>query len=153
MSRASQAARLRRLALADMDAAASIHRAAFDDRLPWLSGLHTPDDDRAYFRDRVFPACTVWGAFGNDSLVGFVAFRDGWIDQLYVLPEAQNQGFGTTLLAVAQAASATLTLWTFQRNAGARAFYEAHGFEIAETTDGSGNDEREPDVRYRWIRP
>jgi putative acetyltransferase len=33
---------LARLALEDMDAAARVHRAAFDDRLPWLSGLHTP---------------------------------------------------------------------------------------------------------------
>src|SRR6185437_14189007 len=53
---------LRRLELADMDAAARIHRAAFDRALPWLAGLHTPDEDRWFFRERVFRACEVWGA-------------------------------------------------------------------------------------------
>ncbi|WP_430640587.1 hypothetical protein [Bradyrhizobium brasilense] len=34
---------IRRLVLADMDAAARVHRAAFDQALPWLAGLHAPD--------------------------------------------------------------------------------------------------------------
>ncbi len=148
MTNAPRDVAIRRLTRGDMDAAAIVHRAAFDDRLPWLAGLHTPDEDRAYFRDRVFAACTVCGAFADDSLIGFIAFRDGWIDQLHVLPDAQLIGVGTRLLAIAQATSATLTLWTFQRNAGARAFYEARGFKPVEFTDGSGNEEREPDIRY-----
>jgi hypothetical protein len=37
---------IRQLELADMDAAARVHRAAFDHALPWLTGLHTPDEDR-----------------------------------------------------------------------------------------------------------
>jgi hypothetical protein len=44
---------LRKLALADMDAAATVHRAAFDAALPWLAGLHTPEEDRGFFRERV----------------------------------------------------------------------------------------------------
>jgi hypothetical protein len=37
---------LRRLQIVDMDMAAEVHRAAFDQALPWLKGLHTPDADR-----------------------------------------------------------------------------------------------------------
>jgi hypothetical protein len=44
-----------------------------------------------------------------------------------------------------------LMLWTFQRNARARQFYEARGFVAAELTDGSRNEEREPDALYRWL--
>ncbi|TWC05329.1 hypothetical protein FBZ93_103343 [Bradyrhizobium macuxiense] len=51
---------IRRLALADTDAAAHVHRAAFDHALPWLAGLHTPDEDRWFYRERMFPACTLW---------------------------------------------------------------------------------------------
>jgi ribosomal protein S18 acetylase RimI-like enzyme len=69
-----------------------------------------------------------------------------------VLPGYQGQGVGSALLAVAQNASATLQLWTFQSNAGARRFYEGRGFIAVEQTDGSGNEEHEPDVRYRWDR-
>jgi hypothetical protein len=46
-----------------------------------------------------------------------------------------------------------LELWTFQANQGARRFYERHGFEAIELTDGSGNEERTPDVRYAWRAP
>ena len=45
-----------------------------------------------------------------------------------------------------------LQLWTFQRNAQARRFYEARGFVVVEQTDGAGNEEKEPDARYLWTR-
>jgi GNAT superfamily N-acetyltransferase len=45
---------------------------------------------------------------------------------------------------------AGLELWTFQVNESARRFYERHGFTEVEHTDGAGNEEREPDVRYAW---
>ena len=32
----------------------------------------------------------------------------------------------------------------------ARAFYEKQGFVAVEFTDGTGNEARRPDVRYRW---
>ncbi len=140
---------LRRLSQAEMDQAAVIHRTAFDDRLPWLAGLHTPAEDRHFFRDYVFTRCDVWGAV-DGSIVGFIAFGGGWIEQLYVLPESQGRGWGSALLQVAKSASASLQLWTFQRNTLARRFYEKHGFHVVEETDGSRNEEREPDVLYRW---
>ena len=90
----------RRLELADMDAAALVHRAAFDDALPWLAGLHTPADDRRYFRERVFTACEVWGAFDDAVLAALVAFREGWIDQLYVLPAYQGRGVATIVRGI-----------------------------------------------------
>jgi putative acetyltransferase len=85
-------------------------------------------------------------------LAGIIAFREDWVDQLYVLPAAQNRGVGSKLLSVAQTAFPQLSLWTFQRNTGARRFYEARGFLVVELTDGAGNDEKEPDVLYRWSR-
>jgi hypothetical protein len=52
---------LRRLELQDMDAAARVVRTAFDQALPALAGLHTPEEDQWFFRERVFRACEVWG--------------------------------------------------------------------------------------------
>ena len=143
---------VRRLELADMDAAARVHRAAFDQALPRLAGLHTPDEDRWFFRERVFRMCEVWGAHDAAAMTGIIAFREGWVDQLYVLPEQQRRGVGTELLAVAQRAFPSLQLWTFQRNARARGFYQTRGFILVEETDGSRNEEKEPDALYRWVR-
>lgn len=48
-------------------------------------------------------------------------------------------------------ANDTLRLWTFGKNVKARAFYERHGFRLIRTTNGSGNEEREPDALYERV--
>lgn len=143
---------IRRLAEAEMDEAALVLRQSFDAQYPWLTGLHTPEEDRTFFRDILYPSCQIWGAIAQE-LIGIIAFRVGMIEQLYVLPDCQGRGAGSALLAVAMAQSDELELWTFQRNARARRFYEAKGFVATKKTDGSENEEREPDVLYRWERP
>ena len=143
---------IRRLRLADMDEAAGLHRASFDCALPWLAGLHTPEEDRWFYRERVFATCQVWGAFDRGIMTGLIAFRDGWVDQLYVLPGTRGHGIGSALLEVAQNRFARLHLWTFQRNHAARHFYERRGFVLMRETDGSANEEREPDALYLWTR-
>jgi GNAT superfamily N-acetyltransferase len=140
---------LRRLELADMDAAARVLRRAFDHALPKLAGLHTPEEDRWFFRNRVFADCELWGAFDD---TGMIALRQDWIDQLYILPDAQGRGMGSSLLQVAKERFDLLQLWTFQRNAKARRFYEARGFRLVRETDGARNEEQEPDALYLWTR-
>ncbi|MCC2609849.1 GNAT family N-acetyltransferase [Neorhizobium petrolearium] len=143
---------IRKLTLADMPAAARVHRAAFYERLPWLAGLHTPEEDRDYWTGHLLPACEIWGAERDGTLLAVNAFREDWIDQLYILPEAQGQGIGSALLEIAKGACPELFLWTFQRNTLARRFYERHGFVAVKETDGAANEEKEPDVLYRWVR-
>jgi GNAT superfamily N-acetyltransferase len=103
----------RRLQLLDMDAAARVHRATFDHALPWLMGLHTPDQDRWFYRERVFTSCSVWGVFEAEVLTGIIAFREDWIDQLYVLPDVQGRGVGSQLLQVAQRVSTASSFGRF----------------------------------------
>ena len=141
---------LRRLTRDEMSGAAAVHRAAFDDALPWLAGLHTPAEDRAFFQGPVFKTCEVWGAWEMGELNAFIAFRAAWIDHLYVLPARQSRGRGGALLDVARRDQARVCLWTFQRNAPARRFSERRGFVAVSATDGTRNEEHEPDVLYEW---
>lgn len=134
-----------------MDEAARVHRVAFDAALPRLAGRHTPEEDRWFFRERVFPACELWGAFDGAAMRGMIAFRAEWIDQLYVMPQAQGDGVGSALLQIAKDGCAGLQLWTFQGNVRARRFYERRGFALVRQTDGD-NEEQEPDALYRWTR-
>ena len=143
---------LRKLDLAEMDVAAQVHRTAFDEALPWLTGRHTPQEDRWFFRERLFKTSQLWGAFEGAQMVGIIAFREDWVDQLYVLPSSQQRGIGTSLLHIAQHALPRLYLWTFQGNVRARRFYERRGFLLVEETDGARNDEKEPDALYFWAR-
>ncbi|CDZ38804.1 GNAT family N-acetyltransferase [Neorhizobium galegae] len=140
----------RKLCRGDMAEAASVHRISFDDRLPWLAQLHTPEEDRGYWRGNLFATCDIWGAERNGTLLGVIAFREDWVDQLYILPGMQGQGIGSRLLDIAKGVHSQLFVWTFQRNAAARRFYEARGFVQIRQTDGAANEEKEPDVLYRW---
>ncbi|MEQ8398062.1 GNAT family N-acetyltransferase [Thalassobaculum sp.] len=135
---------------------ALLHRTAFDAAMPHLVGLHTPEEDRWFFRKRVFAHDEVWVAeddgSGSSNIIGYCAVRSGWLNQLYVDPLRWARGTGSALLEQARADRPALQLWTFQCNSRARRFYEARGFVLAELTDGSGNKENEPDARYVWSR-
>mgnify|MGYP001038515852 CR=1 FL=1 len=143
---------VRKLGRDEMADAARIRRAAFDEGLPHLAGLHSPEEDRAHFSGPLFEACAVWGAFCQEELTGFMAVRPGWIDQLYVLPQAQGRGIGSALLGLAQREAAALRLWTFEANRPARAFYEQHGFTLIDVTEAHANEDRAPDLLYEWRR-
>ena len=84
-------------------------------------------------------------------MVGFVAAGDGWLEHLYVDPAAQGARRGLAAVrARAGALPRGFDLWVFQRNAAALAFYASRGCAEVERTDGTANEEREPDVRLRW---
>jgi len=142
---------LRRAGPADAAALARLLRAVRDECLPYLPRLHTPADDLWFLENRVLADCTVWLA-ESDRLLGFCAFREGWVDHLYVDPRRHREGLGSALLAQAMAAHPRLQLWVFQRNTAAIAFYRARFFRELRLTDGSGNEEREPDALYEWKR-
>jgi ribosomal protein S18 acetylase RimI-like enzyme len=73
------------------------------------------------------------------------------MEHLYVAPEHHRRGIGAALIERAkERRPAGFRLWVFQRNTGARDFYEHHGFRLVELTDGSGNEEKEPDALYEW---
>jgi ribosomal protein S18 acetylase RimI-like enzyme len=99
----------------------------------------------------------VWLAEEQGRTLGFMAMQrsrqDGWdvLEKLYVDPDSQNRGIGTALLDQAKTLRPEgFVLWVFQRNEGARRFYERHGFRLVKLTDGAENMEREPDALYAW---
>ena len=134
----------------DAPAIARVMRTAFRISLPFLPELHTEAEDLGFVATRMLPQKTVWVATLVDAVVGFIAFDEDWIDQLYIHPDHQGQGIGPVLLDKALEAGTPKQLWAFQQNERARRFYEARGFVATEFTDGAGNEEKTPDVRYVW---
>ncbi len=132
---------------------ARILRAARDQAMPWLPRVHTPDEDLWFVRHRVLASSDVRIAGDGQTLSGFIARRDDWVDHLYVDPACWGGGIGSALLTRAMTGTDSLQLWVFKRNVDARRFYARHGFVPVEETDGSGNEENEPDIRLVWRRP
>jgi hypothetical protein len=74
---------LRQLAIDDMDSAAVVLRMSFDEALPTLAGLHTPDEDRWFFRERMFSSCQLWILTGRNCLASLHSAKDGLINFTY----------------------------------------------------------------------
>jgi GNAT superfamily N-acetyltransferase len=99
----------------------------------------------------VVPFRETWVADAGGTVVGVMVVKGDELSQLYLEPDWRGRGIGDLFVGLAKERSPRgLTLWTFQVNKPAHRFYERHGFVAVEYTDGSGNEEREPDVRYVW---
>jgi len=111
--------------------------------------LHTPESVLAHTTGEIVEK-EVWVA-ESDEILGFATLDKAFLDSLYVGPDHQGFGVGTALLDLAKARRpGGFALWVFARNDRARGFYRRHGLVELEHTDGSGNEERSPDVRMAW---
>ena len=125
--------------------------SGFIDETPWMPRIHTRAEEIAFTADMIDRGW-VTVAQGDDRVVGFSACEEEIVHALYVDMELRGRGVGSLLLKGLQAKETSLSLWTFQANAQAQAFYERHGFTEVERTDGSRNDEQLPDIRFMWKR-
>lgn len=150
--------------ISDVLVVARVFRVSFRHTYPQFPELHTPEEDCEFFSTMVFPQNQVYVAemesgketetAGELRIVGFIAFTSEMVNHLYLLPEATDQGVGSSLLDIAkQQCGRRLRLWTFQCNQRARNFYTKHGFAMVEETDGAANEERQPDVLYEFTAP
>ncbi len=136
----------------EVEAVVRLHHLVRATSMPYLPVLHTVQEGIVFFAETVFRECDVLLAERESAIVGYLAYRDGWLDHLYIHPEYQGKGLGAALIERAMDAKDALHLWVFQRNARAIKFYERLGFRLLRTTDGRDNEEHEPDALYYWSR-
>ncbi|MFD7746227.1 GNAT family N-acetyltransferase [Streptomyces sp. NPDC059698] len=158
---AHEGVRIRAATPADAEAVTRVFLDSRAAAMPYLARVHSDEDTLAWMTHVVLPTSTgVWvaeepgeggGPLGFAVLAGGGTDADEELDHLYLRPDALRRGIGSRLLAeVRGAAKGALSLYVFQRNTAARAFYERHGFTAVAFDDGARNEENEPDVLYRW---
>ena len=130
-------------------------RSAF---MPYAPLVHTPDEVRNWVRTFLVPSPGTVVAERNGEVVAVMAMQRkpacSWIMQMAVDPPHVATGIGSALLEHAVAVlPSPIRLYTFEANAGARRFYERHGFRAIQLTDGQDNQERCPDVLYEFVAP
>jgi ribosomal protein S18 acetylase RimI-like enzyme len=137
-----------RRATSDDTSAISDVFARARDEMTYLPRI--PEHVRPLLGGRFLERAELW-VVDEGRVVGFAGVTGSELTHLYIDPSAQDRGVGSALLEhVKSLCPDRLELWVFQENAGARRFYERHGFELIRLTDGARNMEREPDALYEW---
>jgi ribosomal protein S18 acetylase RimI-like enzyme len=115
-------------------------------------GAYSDGQTAAFFRGLIEnpDKLVIKAEVDNGGIAGFGVFGEGHVDHLYVRPAYQRRGIGSQLIRAAQARFRHLEGWAFEKNTDALKLYERHGFKVVERTDGSRNEEGEPDVRIVW---
>ena len=113
--------------------AAAIHSISWQEShrafcTPDFVGLHTPRRQEEYLRDKMARGTRLYMLVEGEP-VGVVSVTGSLIEDLYVLPERQNRGYGTRLLqyAVSQCTGIP-TLWILENNERAGQLYRRMGF-------------------------
>ena len=95
---------------------------------PEFIEIHSPERQLRYIRDKMDKG-TRFFMLVDEAPVGVVSVTENLIEDLYVLPEKQNMGYGTELLqfAVGQCPD-TPSLWILENNVNAERLYRRMGF-------------------------
>ena len=142
---------LRPATLDDVEAVVHVHLSARHAAVPAMPPPVHPDSDALpHFRGLMAQAET-WVAEVEGEVVGYALLDGGWLGHLYVLPEHAGHAIGSNLLDLVKTLRPDgFALWVFETNEPARRFYRRAGLVELERTDGSGNEERAPDIRMAW---
>lgn len=96
---------------------------------PEFLASHTPERQKCYLESEIAKGAQLYMLI-DDKPVGIVSIHGNLIENLYVLPNEQNKGYGTQLLtfAVGKCTESPL-LWILSTNDGAKRLYERNGFK------------------------
>ena len=90
--------------------------------------MHTPERQREYLSGKINQGAKVY-MLTDGKPIGIVSVTNSLIEDLYVLPDMQNKGYGTQLLQYAiNRCMDTPTLWILENNVNAERLYRRIGF-------------------------
>lgn len=118
---------------------------------PWMPMLHTQASMAHFWHGRLTQA-SGWIAQRDGQIAGFCVRDKTFITALHITHSARNAGVGMGLLDLARENCDEVSLWVFEANTRARAFYRRAGFTEAHRTNGD-NEEGLPDIRLDWRQP
>ena len=91
--------------------------------------VHTPDRQQRYIQNKMKDGSKFYMLI-DVVPIGIVSVKDNLIEDLYILPDKQNMGYGTKLLQFAvKQCTGIPTLWILENNTGAKRMYHKMGFQ------------------------
>lgn len=110
-----------------------IHSAAWKEShrafcRPDFVEMHTPERQTEYLRNKLENGTRIYMLTDGEP-AGIVSVTGALIEDLYVLPDYQNRGYGTRLLRYAvERCEGVPTLWILENNQRAARLYRREGF-------------------------
>ena len=87
-------------------------------------------------------SCKIFLAFEDEKLVGFIGFKPGKIEFIYVDPDKQGRGIATMLMEKAlNEVKRPIKLEVFTNNKQAKSLYKKFGFKTIKTVTEKWSDE------------
>lgn len=91
--------------------------------------MHSPQRQEEYLRHKMANGSKLY-MLVEEQPIGIVSVTGCLIEDLYILPDKQNMGFGTKLLRYAMAQCKGIpTLWILENNEDAMRLYRRTGFK------------------------
>ncbi len=81
-------------------------------------------------KDLYLPNTETWVFEENNEIIGFISMIENEIGGLFVNPEKQSKGVGTTLVNFIDKFHKEIEVEVFRNNAIGRAFYDKYGFKV-----------------------
>jgi len=81
-------------------------------------------------RSIYMPNAESWVYEEDNSIMGFISMLDNEIGGLFVLPDKQSRGIGSSLVDFVSQSHSALEVEVFKKNSIGRAFYEKYGFKL-----------------------
>lgn len=90
---------------------------------------HTAERQTDYLRQKMSKGSNIYMLIDDELPVAIISITGSLIEDLYVRPDCQQKGYGTTLLnSSLSKCCATPVLWILENNSAAQRFYEKNGF-------------------------
>jgi ribosomal protein S18 acetylase RimI-like enzyme len=90
---------------------------------------HTAERQTDYLRQKMSKGSNIYMLIDDELPVAIISITGSLIEDLYVRPDCQQKGYGTTLLnSSLSKCCATPMLWILENNSAAQRFYEKNGF-------------------------
>jgi ribosomal protein S18 acetylase RimI-like enzyme len=121
------------------------------DETEWMPRLHSREDVTKHYTGEVATKRQTFVAVDGSRVCGFLTMAaDGFLTALYVERRSRKLGIGHLLVERAKRENPEeITLYIFQANILAQAFYQRQGFVEVNRTTGD-NDENLPDILMEW---
>jgi len=108
------------------------------------------DANRAVMKSKYMPMSEAYVFIDGEQILGFIALIDEYLAAIFVKPESQGKGIGSSLLSHIKNLRDHLQLKVYDKNKKSINFYRNKGFSVI--SESFDSDTGEHELIMEWIK-